>query len=151
MLVSGVQKDAHPGASCKQTENLNCQRCQSRSNTKILLQEICNEAANPPPFKGETKLQAGTCGPSPSYLAGLLRGARRGSLLISKLAEPSVRPAASWQWVAVAIQRQGWKQSTALQKKAVGREALLATVRFAWNKKKHLQLMKGELLIQAAE
>lgn len=37
------------------------------------------------------------------------------------------------------------------KKKAVGRDALLATVRFAWNKKKHLQLMEGEPLTQAAE
>lgn len=91
---------------------------------------------------------------SPSYLTGLVQGARRWSLLIIKaLGEASRRLPVL---VKSAVQQRGSKQGKATSaclpgKKLVGRESVLAVVIFACNKEKHSRLSERELSAQPVE
>lgn len=91
---------------------------------------------------------------SPSYLRGVVQGAKRWSLLIIKALGEASRKLAVL--VKSAVQQQGSKQGKATSaclpgKKVVGKESVFAIVVFACNKKKHSQLSERELLAQAVE
>lgn len=84
---------------------------------------------------------------SPSHLAGLLHGAGRGDPLILLISE-ALGEAGS-ELAGVEVGNRAARESAG--SKRAGREPVFATVIFAFNIKKHLQLMERELLTQAVQ